>query len=213
MRELQTHDEQPYNIESQNPVRFLEKTPKNSLRIPFLDCVFPDARFIYLYREPRDNISSIIDGWRSGRFVTYPQLSVFAGQWSFLLPEGWASLKNRPLEEVAAFQWCAANEYIINGLSTLDRDRWIALSYEELTDETESSVARLCAFADIPFDDTLRATVSRPLKHSRFTLTAPDHDKWRKNEKELLRVLPGVQALWTRIQSVGIASAPLKHST
>ncbi len=38
-------------------LRLLEKTPKNALRIPFLDRVFPDAVFVYLYREPRENVS------------------------------------------------------------------------------------------------------------------------------------------------------------
>ena len=33
-------------------VRMLEKTPKNALRVPFLARVFPEARFIYLHRDP-----------------------------------------------------------------------------------------------------------------------------------------------------------------
>ena len=45
------------------PVRMLEKTPKNSLRVPFLARVFPEARFIYLYRDPRQVLSSMIEAW------------------------------------------------------------------------------------------------------------------------------------------------------
>ena len=33
-------------------LRLLEKTPKNALRIPFLNAVFPNARFVYLFRDP-----------------------------------------------------------------------------------------------------------------------------------------------------------------
>ena len=55
-------------------VRFLEKTPKNALRIPFILKAFPDARFIFLFRDPRQNISSLLDSWRSRRYVTYPRL-------------------------------------------------------------------------------------------------------------------------------------------
>ncbi|MDC2888872.1 sulfotransferase family protein [Psychrosphaera algicola] len=55
-------------------VRFLEKTPKNALRVEFLNHVFPDALFIHLVRDPLPNISSIIEAWQSGRFRTYPQL-------------------------------------------------------------------------------------------------------------------------------------------
>ena len=59
--------------------RFLEKTPKNSLRIPFLNEVFPDALYIYLYRDPRENLSSIIEAWRSSEFVTYSGLRDWPG--------------------------------------------------------------------------------------------------------------------------------------
>ncbi|HEX2642245.1 MAG TPA: sulfotransferase, partial [Thermoanaerobaculia bacterium] len=55
-------------------LRLLEKTPKNSLRVPFLAAAYPDALFVYLYRDPRETISSMLDAWRSGRFATYPDL-------------------------------------------------------------------------------------------------------------------------------------------
>src|SRR5262249_15010011 len=51
-------------------VRFLEKTPKNALRIPFFKSLFPDARFIFLWREPEENISSIMEAWRTDRWIT-----------------------------------------------------------------------------------------------------------------------------------------------
>src|SRR3546814_6427012 len=42
-------------------VRMLEKTPKNALRIQLLHKVFPDARFIYLHRDPRQVLGSMLD--------------------------------------------------------------------------------------------------------------------------------------------------------
>ena len=57
-----------------DPVRMLEKTPKNALRIPFLAAAFPEARFIFLYRDPHPTLASMIEGWRSGGFRTYPAL-------------------------------------------------------------------------------------------------------------------------------------------
>ncbi|HHJ17767.1 MAG TPA: sulfotransferase, partial [Gammaproteobacteria bacterium] len=203
LSDLRTHNGRLYDIDSRKPVRFLEKTPKNALRIPFLDAVFPGARYIYLYRDPRENISSIMEGWRSKRFVTYPGLSVFAGPWSFLLPEDWASVRTSPLEEVAAFQWRAANECILDDLAALEPERSIALSYAELLAGPGAAIERLCEFAGIPVDAALRDTVSKPLKASRYTLTAPEAGKWRKNEAALARVLPGLNGLWERIQAAG----------
>jgi hypothetical protein len=87
------------------PVRMLEKTPKNSLRVPFLARVFPEARFIYLYRDPRQVLSSMIEAWQSGRFRTYPQLPGWSGPaWSLLLIPGWRELIGRPLHEIVAAQ-------------------------------------------------------------------------------------------------------------
>ena len=42
-------------------IRFLEKTPRNALNIPFLLKVFPDARFVFLYRDARQNVASLVE--------------------------------------------------------------------------------------------------------------------------------------------------------
>lgn len=87
-------------------VRLLEKTPKNTLRVGFMRAVFPDARFVYLYREPRAVLASMIEAWQSCRFGTYPNLPGWTGlPWSLLLVPGWRDLVGRPLEEIVARQW------------------------------------------------------------------------------------------------------------
>jgi len=86
-------------------MRFLEKTPKNALRIPFLDAAFPDAQFIFLWREPRANLASIIEAWKAGRWVTYRGLDERADPWSLLLPPDWRAMRDATLPEIAAFQW------------------------------------------------------------------------------------------------------------
>ena len=60
-------------------IRMLEKTPKNALRVPFLDACFPDAIFIYLYRDPRETLGSMMEAWLSGAFRTYPDLPGWKG--------------------------------------------------------------------------------------------------------------------------------------
>jgi len=63
-------------------VRLLEKTPKNALRVPFLLEVFPDAQFIFLQRERRANLSSMMQAWRAKGWITYRQLPGWPGPWS-----------------------------------------------------------------------------------------------------------------------------------
>jgi hypothetical protein len=181
-------------------LRFLEKTPKNALRIPFFDRVFPDALFIFLWRDPRENLGSIIDAWRSGRWKTYNGLDGFEGPWSLLLPPGWRALNGRPLEEIAASQWESTNRIVLDDLAGLPRERWTAVQYAELMTDPTATVQRLCEFVGIEFDGALAQRVSAPLPPSRHTLTPPDPDKWRRHQADIGRVLPALEPTWQRLQ-------------
>ncbi len=183
-------------------VRFLEKTPKNALRIPFFNRLFPDALFIFLWREPHQNLSSIMEAWRSGQLKTYNGLQGFEGPWSLLLPPGWQSLAGRPLEEIAAFQWETTNRIVLDDLGALPRDRWISLNYADLVATPASAVERLCQFMGIPADASLKHRLAAPLPLARCTLTPPAADKWRRNEVEIARVLPGIEATWQRLKAL-----------
>lgn len=169
-------------------IRFLEKTPKNSLRIPFLLKLFPDALFVYLYRDPKQNISSIIDAWKSGKWITYPKLPGHNKPWSLLLPPDWESYANRSLEEIAAFQWCSSNEYIMRDLSEVSKDRVHYVNYDALTENIAYEVQKICAFADIEFTKQYKTLLSQPLPESKYTLTSPKKDKWKKNEDLINKV-------------------------
>src|SRR5713226_6713273 len=46
--------------------RYLDKSPRNSLRIAYLHALFPTAWFVFLKRDGRAAVSSLITGWRSG---------------------------------------------------------------------------------------------------------------------------------------------------
>lgn len=184
------------------PRHFLEKTPKNSLRIPFFEHIFPDARFVFLWRDPRENISSIIEAWRSGQWRTYPKLSGFDGPWSMLLPPGWRAMNGRPVAEIAAWQWRHTNERILDDLQSLGRDRWTVVQYDELLRDPAGTIGKLCEFLRMPVDAALTQRLSAPLPQSRYTLTAPAADKWRANEAEIAPVLPSVQETWDRLQAL-----------
>ena len=176
-------------------IRMLEKSPKYSLRVPFLNAVFPDARFIYLYREPRGAISSIMEAWASGRFVTYPNLPGWTGApWSLLLIPEWQKLIGATPAAIAAAQWTSANAHILDDLAQLPPDRWCGVSYDDFLDDPQAHVRRLCQFADIAWDEPL----GTPLPLARHTLTAPDPKKWEKHAIALGSVLPSCEAIAER---------------
>jgi hypothetical protein len=185
-------------------LRFLEKTPKNALRIPFLLEVFPDARFIFLYREARQNISSLLDSWRSRRYVTYPRLPGWPAEqpWSHLLVPGWQQFIKRPLPEVVTYQWVVTNQVIMNDLALLPRDRWCKIEYDAFLDDTPAELERLCRFAEITFGPRMHEVAAKPLKPSKYTLTAPQPDKWKKNARELEPVLSVTEDVMARLRAL-----------
>jgi LPS sulfotransferase NodH len=182
--------------------RMLEKTPKNALRIPFFNRLFPDAFFIFLWREPVGNISSIIEAWRSGKWKTYNGLHGFDGPWSLILPPGWVSLNGKSLEEIAAFQWQTTNQIAMADLESLPRERWCVVNYQELLDDPTTTVLRLCERIGIEADDNLRRRLGSPLPLSRYTQTPPSADKWRKNAQLIERVMPDLENTWRRLREL-----------
>jgi len=185
-------------------LRFLEKTPKNALRVPFMEAVFSNAKYIFLFRDARANLSSMMEAWRSNRWTTYPRLPGWRGPpWSLLLPPGWPAVNGKPIEEICAFQWASANQTILEDLSAMPADRWTTVSYESLVGEQEKTVERLCDFAGFKIDERMRSRLSAPLPLSRFTQTTPSAEKWRKNETEILSVMDRLHSLELKLADLG----------
>ena len=176
-------------------VPWLEKTPKNALRVPFLNAVFPDARFVYLLREPRANIGSLMDAWQSGRFVTYPDLPGWIGPaWSFLLIDGWRQLAGSPVAAIAAAQWAQANSVLLDDLAALPTQRVFALEHEAFVQNPQTYVDAIARFAGVEADQPVPATL--PL--ARHTLTPPVADKWRRHADAMADFLPALLPLAER---------------
>lgn len=183
-------------------VTFLEKTPRNALNVSFLLSIFPDARFIYLHRDPRENIASLIEAWiiglRTGRFVTFRNLPGWdrAG-WCFLLPPGWREMTGRSLADIASFQWIKSNDAIIDDLRALPAERWHTLSYRYLVDNPTAALSALHRFAGLP----VPVTAAEPLPVSRTSLTPPYADKWLAHEEEIAACRQAFEPAWQRIRN------------
>lgn len=180
------------------PVRMLEKTPKNALRIDFLRAVFPDAVFVYLHRDPREVLASMAEGWASQRFVTYAELPGWPGPpWSFLLTPGWQSLAGSNVFDIVTQQWAKTVECMLEDLASLPAERLCVVEHARLLAQPTAEARRVADWAGWSWDRELGAQL--PL--SRYTLTPPAQDKWRRHEAEIMPRLHAHSGLIARLQA------------
>jgi hypothetical protein len=181
-------------------VRMLEKTPKNALRVDFLASVFPEALFVYLYRDPREVMASMMEGWEQDRFITYPEISGAGRSWRFLLTPGWREFADSPLCELVAAQWATATTILLDSLERLDPRRWFVARYDSLVKAPDVAIGRLCAALGLSWDQT--ALSELPL--SPTVVSAPRAEKWRAREQEIQAVWPKIEAAAARAHRFGV---------
>jgi hypothetical protein len=176
--------------------RLIDKTPRNALRVSFVDALFPDARYVHLVRDGRENVNSLLNAWRTPRYRTYrlPRPHSIPGVdpqwWKFVLYPGWQDDVAGPLEVVCARQWVASNELALRDLAGAG-DRAVRVRYEDLVDSPEAEVSRVLEFLDVPFDDALRAKAAAVRTTPVNVVTPPERGKWRKeNPAEIEAITP-----------------------
>ena len=148
--------------------RYLDKSPRNSLRVGYLRSLFPDARFVYLKRDGRAAVSSLLSAWRSDSGM-FPGLDlpgpvriqgVPDNRWRLVAPPGWRQYASgHTLPEVCAFQWSACNTSIMDGRDGVASDRWAEVTYEAFVDRPRAEAERLMNAVGLPRNDAVLAKV------------------------------------------------------
>ena len=187
-------------------IRLLEKTPENCLRLPFLLDLFPDAQIIYLVRDGRNNINSLIEGWQQPHlFPGYqvPEPLHIPGysrpRWAFTLIPGWRDLANHPLAEVCAWQWMRCNEFVLQHREESDgRVPYLTLHYESLIADTVVELRRLADFIGVAYEPVLsHHAASLPRIN---VVSAPTKEKWRgMNEQAITEILPLIAPMMAQL--------------
>ena len=128
-------------------------------RMAYFDRIYPDARFVFLQRDPRSVVSSWIKaGWLD---VTSPPDSP-DWQWGAVPADymaAWSDLGGGPQLSTALkirldLDDIAANSALLPG-------RVLEISYEDLIGEPESTLQALCRFADLTWTPAFARTVER----------------------------------------------------
>jgi hypothetical protein len=187
----------------------LDKTCINVMRIPYLHALFPQAKFVFIQRDGRDNISSMMDGWRYGRTDGDFHLSKFFGpfpepvaindgefdDWAFFLAPDWQEYNHASLEEVCAFQWLSANRLALAAKQFIPSDQWIHLRYEDIFKKPVDMFQKVFDQLRIPFDQTVRERCAN-LQPTSIVKGTPKMQKWKeRNPAAIQRILPRIRPL------------------
>ena len=164
----------------------IDKTPRNAQSVFFIDALFPDARYVYLKRDGRDNINSLINAWRTPRYRTYqlPEPHQIPGVdpnwWKFVLYPGWQEDRSGPLEVVCAKQWTFSNEGALDGGGAIPGERWNEIRYEDLVADPENEIGRLMVALELPYEEPVRARAAATRDTPINIVTPVERGKWRK---------------------------------
>jgi len=151
-----------------NAVYFIDKTPRYSLIANEIIQAFPDAKFIFLWRNPLAVAASMIESWGDGRWNLYDYyIDLFPGL------EGLCD----------AYQCCPAKSMM-------------SLKYEDLVQNTVQEIQQICAFLEIEFIESMASDlpveiaqlgdVSGIMKY-RNTVSDKSCDKWMDTVCNLAR--------------------------
>jgi hypothetical protein len=174
--------------------RFLDKTPKNVMRMSYLATIFPDALFVLLRRDGRATVSSLIEGWRARRGISYrlPEplhLADYRGRyWSYILPPRWRALRDSSIPEVAAMQYVASNEIAIADSVDISDEAVVPVTYEDLTRDPAYEARRILERLELPASDAVLGFARDLAARHVGSISAPSSEKWRRRQSEIERV-------------------------
>lgn len=180
------------------PIRYLDKTISNSFRLPVIAEIFPDATFVFLFRDPRPTIASMIEGWpNKQRFAKDDLDGVAQGlrkgvtHWSFQTPPGWQEVLDQPLAEICAWSWDQCVQSMLN-FRDERHEHVLTVHYEQLLSEPEHCATMVSSHLGLSSSEAL-AKQLRTAPPSRTTVSAPTQEKWRSRASELEGTIPMIR--------------------
>jgi len=158
-----------------NKKRFLNKSPSNSVKLGFLNEIFPDAFFIHLVRDGRAVSHSILRGRRKhGRFsgARFP---------------GWQEIMDKPIVESCGLQWKRTLEYILNSVKILSADRFMQVRYEDFIIRPRETMLAIGEKCGLKWSDKVLDQVAEGLENRNYKWSA----NFDQTDIELLNALLG----------------------
>lgn len=165
----------------------VEKTCANSLRVPFVDAVVPDAKYVFIYRDGIDATGSAKERWTAEldipyilekvRFVPKMDLPYYALRyfwarvyrlisrekrlafWGPALDGMQGILQKHSLNEVCALQWQRCVDKSEEAFARMPEGKVVRVRYEDFVRNPVTELSRILAFLgkDVPQERIERA--------------------------------------------------------
>ncbi|MFQ5741634.1 MAG: glycosyltransferase [Acidobacteriota bacterium] len=165
--------------------RFLNKNPRNSVRIDYLRAIFADAVFVHVIRDGRAVVASMLEFIRARpALARVPMPFEHVPNWRTMLVED--------LAERMALEWQAVVSMILGKREELKR-AYHEFKYEDLCEEPRAVMTEVWRFAGLRVDEEILTRVPERLElrnHKwRSQLTAEQIERITRIQSRLLREL------------------------
>jgi len=183
--------------------RLIEKSPRNCFRVRFLNVLFPDAKYVFIYRRGEDTVNSMLNGLKPQFRLRFPlrphtEFVCFKGSprrgWYYSMPGNWRKLVNLDAPHAMAQLWIEANKAMLRDRGLIPEGQLFEIRYEDLVDNPPGWAREMCEFFDIPFGAEVQrfAEEFAPVNYT----TPPRKDKWKDENREgVLSILPLLEAM------------------
>ena len=185
-------------VQAQNADFLIEKTVSNTLRVPFVHEVLPDAKYVHIIRDGRDVTESSARMWTEPpeygyllqklryfpisnvRYALWYAKNMIQGAlgnkrgqkvWGPRYPGIDHDAETLSVHEVCARQWQTCVDSALQGLELIPADKQLTVRYEALVSGPEA-FQEICEFIGIP--DTKRVVEAYTK-----TLRKDTRGKWR----------------------------------
>lgn len=205
-------------LQTNNSERLVEKTCANSLRIKYVERIFPDCQFVHIVRDGRGVVASALKRWRSNdsspylfkKAITIPRRDLFKYAWRYIknkavrkihnkqhrvmwgpiFPDFERTIKNHSLIEVCGIQWTKTVEKCLEDSREIPRDRYLEIKYEEIIQNPVHSFNKIFDYLNCSLDSQLEEWLKRNIQSDK-------NQKWQEefSQTDLDKLIPHIKNL------------------
>lgn len=159
-----------FQEQSQGATVVVEKNPRNILRIPFIQAVFPESKIIHIVRDGRDVACSMVPG--CGR-----------DHWSHLKPPSWRQFFSNYSGAVrCALAW---KEIMEIGMQDLTQVSHLQVKYEDIVISPDLVAGKIFAYLGLDLHPAVRKFCDQITNNTNNSYHAKHQNQWYESDHEV----------------------------